>query len=64
MKLIFVVKCSYGCQETTISNPPESLGGGPLFARVKIWPRARIFENLKILFFVFLVELGIKIRVF
>ena len=33
MKLIFVVKCSYRCQETTISNPPESLGGGPPFLR-------------------------------
>ena len=41
VKLIFVAKCSKRCQETTIWNPPESLGGGPPFYARKVFcPRA------------------------
>ena len=51
MKLIFVVKCSYGCQETTISNPPESLGGGPPFcARKDLAPRANFRKSQNLVF--------------
>ena len=51
MKLIFVVKCSYRCQETTISNPPESLGGGPPFyARKDLAPRANFRKSQNLVF--------------
>ena len=48
VKLIFVAKCSWRCQETTIWNPPESDGGGPPFYARKVFrPRAIlwIFPN-------------------
>ena len=51
MKLIFVVKCSYRCQETTISNPPESLGGGhPFCARKDLAPRANFRKSQNLVF--------------
>ena len=51
MKLIFVVKCSYRCQETTISYPPESLGGGPPFrARKDLAPRANFRKSQNLIF--------------
>ena len=51
MKLIFVAKCSYRCQETTISNPPESLGGGPPFcARKDLAPRANFRKSQNLIF--------------
>ena len=51
VKLIFVAKCSQRCQETTISNPLESLGGGPPFCtRKDLRPRAEGY-NFKNLYF-------------
>ena len=51
MKLIFVAKCSYRCQETTKTNPPESLGGGPPFCtRKDLAPRANFRKSQNLVF--------------